>query len=415
VIAAYRRHPFHGQTLSQDLVSGWLGITQAQLSRIENGPPVKDLDRLIFCARTLGIPAGLLWFKLPEDVMERRDVLRVGTSVVGALAAGCSARSPRLAELARLVAFPAGNPGGGVKWPGRPNLHRLSVRVANARAAYQATNYGRVVRDLHDLLTELAHAADASPVSSKPLVQSLLAQAYQVASGVLLKLDDAPLAAFAAERSVAAAARSDDPVQVASSSRAAVHALCCSGHAATAAELAVEAGQRLWRDAPHSLDMLSVYGALLLRAALSTASLGDRGRTTDLLDEADDAARRVGRDANLQWTAFGPTNVLLHRVTASVRLGDTGSALDTAARVDLTRVAVAERKAALHIEAATAFVQAGQYGRALAALQAAEVVAAEEVRTRPAVIGLVATIANGAPPNLRGPAWEYARSLGAVS
>ncbi|TMK53781.1 MAG: helix-turn-helix transcriptional regulator [Actinobacteria bacterium] len=66
VIAAYRDHPFHGRPLAQEIVAGWAGITQAQLSRIESGPPVKDLDKLTEWARALRIPASLLWFKLPE-------------------------------------------------------------------------------------------------------------------------------------------------------------------------------------------------------------------------------------------------------------------------------------------------------------------------------------------------------------
>jgi 8-oxo-dGTP pyrophosphatase MutT (NUDIX family)/transcriptional regulator with XRE-family HTH domain len=66
VIHAYRHHPYHGRTLSQERVAGWLGITQAQLSRIEHGPAVKDLDRLIYWARLLKIPGHLLWFDLPE-------------------------------------------------------------------------------------------------------------------------------------------------------------------------------------------------------------------------------------------------------------------------------------------------------------------------------------------------------------
>jgi hypothetical protein len=57
VIAAYRSHPFHGRPLRQEIVAGWVGITQAQLSRIESGPAIKDLDKLIQWARTLGIPA----------------------------------------------------------------------------------------------------------------------------------------------------------------------------------------------------------------------------------------------------------------------------------------------------------------------------------------------------------------------
>lgn len=68
VMRAYRHHPFHEtRPLSQERVAGWLGLTQTQLSRIENGPPIKDLDKLIRWARTLHIPADLLWFKLPGE------------------------------------------------------------------------------------------------------------------------------------------------------------------------------------------------------------------------------------------------------------------------------------------------------------------------------------------------------------
>ncbi len=66
IITAYRRHPHHGRPLSQELVGGWVGLTQAQISRIENGPPITDLDRLTAWARTLRIPADLLWFRLPD-------------------------------------------------------------------------------------------------------------------------------------------------------------------------------------------------------------------------------------------------------------------------------------------------------------------------------------------------------------
>ncbi|MGH8897622.1 MAG: hypothetical protein ACRDZ4_11505 [Egibacteraceae bacterium] len=70
VVRAYRHHPFHGGVLPQALVGGWLGITQAQLSRIEHGPPVADLDKLVRWAQSLRIPARLLWFDLPG---QRRD------------------------------------------------------------------------------------------------------------------------------------------------------------------------------------------------------------------------------------------------------------------------------------------------------------------------------------------------------
>ncbi|MGH8906472.1 MAG: hypothetical protein ACRD0K_08145 [Egibacteraceae bacterium] len=70
VVEAYRHHPFHGLPLSQELVGGWLGITQGQLSRIEHGPPIRDLDKLTRWAQILRVPGRCLWFDLPG---QRRD------------------------------------------------------------------------------------------------------------------------------------------------------------------------------------------------------------------------------------------------------------------------------------------------------------------------------------------------------
>jgi transcriptional regulator with XRE-family HTH domain len=72
VARAYRRHPDHAARygrdgISQERLGAWLGLTQAQVSRIENGPPIRNLDTLAYWARILRIPADLLWFKLPPD------------------------------------------------------------------------------------------------------------------------------------------------------------------------------------------------------------------------------------------------------------------------------------------------------------------------------------------------------------
>ncbi len=67
VARAYRRHPLHvaaygGDGISQALLGGWLGLTQAQVSRVENGAPVRNLDTLGHWARVLRIPPEHLWF-----------------------------------------------------------------------------------------------------------------------------------------------------------------------------------------------------------------------------------------------------------------------------------------------------------------------------------------------------------------
>jgi hypothetical protein len=68
VIFAYRTHPHHGRALPQGLVGNWLGVTQAQLSRMENGRAPEELSKLIRYAEILGIPAELLWFSLPDQL-----------------------------------------------------------------------------------------------------------------------------------------------------------------------------------------------------------------------------------------------------------------------------------------------------------------------------------------------------------
>ncbi|MDT3438267.1 helix-turn-helix transcriptional regulator [Pseudofrankia sp. BMG5.37] len=75
VITAYRVHAFHSPPLSQAVIAGWMGLTQAQLSRIEAGEPITDLTKLIRWARALRIPEELLWFRLPPrsgEVMPNR-------------------------------------------------------------------------------------------------------------------------------------------------------------------------------------------------------------------------------------------------------------------------------------------------------------------------------------------------------
>jgi transcriptional regulator with XRE-family HTH domain len=74
VIRAWRTHPQHGRhPFAQDRVAVWMGITQAQLSRIETGPPPAHLDRLVQWAQVLHIPQERLWFALPEERPRAED------------------------------------------------------------------------------------------------------------------------------------------------------------------------------------------------------------------------------------------------------------------------------------------------------------------------------------------------------
>jgi transcriptional regulator with XRE-family HTH domain len=70
VARAYRQNPLHDATygaggISQTLLGQWLGLTQAQVSRVENGKPIRSLDALGHWATIMRIPPELLWFDMP--------------------------------------------------------------------------------------------------------------------------------------------------------------------------------------------------------------------------------------------------------------------------------------------------------------------------------------------------------------
>jgi hypothetical protein len=83
VFKAYRNHPRHlqlyGKALNQELLGRWLGLTQAQVSKLENGPPEQNLKTLRNYARILHLPQRMLWFDLPG---QSRLAPRAGESLI---------------------------------------------------------------------------------------------------------------------------------------------------------------------------------------------------------------------------------------------------------------------------------------------------------------------------------------------
>jgi hypothetical protein len=118
---------------------------------------------------------------------------------------------------------------------------------------------------------------------------------------------------------------------------------------------------------------------LHLVGAVASSRCQNRSEVNTFLAEADEAASRLGRDGNHLWTAFGPTNVKIHRVTAAVELGDVQVAIDLGPRVD-TRMLPVERRVRHSIETARAYVRWNRTDEALALLLDAERYAPEQIR-----------------------------------
>lgn len=150
----------------------------------------------------------------------------------------------------------------------------------------------------------------------------------------------------------------------------------------------------------------------MLFGAEAAARAGKRDTANELLGEADEAARRLGVDGNHRWTAFGPTNAKLYRVNFAVTLGDAGTAVDVARKIDLGMIPTPERRAVFLVDTARAFLQWGKHEKAYIALRFAEETAHEEVAGRPSVHRVIRELTATAPPSVRREAEQFAAQVG---
>ncbi|WP_341717995.1 hypothetical protein QQG74_30070 [Micromonospora sp. FIMYZ51] len=160
---------------------------------------------------------------------------------------------------------------------------------------------------------------------------------------------------------------------------------------------------------------VSLCGALVVQAGLVAARCGEERASGELLDEAAEMAVRVGDGFDLHRTGFGPTAVELARVTAAVELGD-GSVAVARHRQAIRRggwgVLPVEHRAAYLIDAARAFLQAGDPANAARMLLNAERLAPYEIRRRPVGREVLAEVARD--PKAPAMIAELALSLGLV-
>ncbi len=148
----------------------------------------------------------------------------------------------------------------------------------------------------------------------------------------------------------------------------------------------------------------SVYGHVLLQAAMAAASGGDAIGVRDMIREAKSVARHVPDRANHYRLSFGPTNVGLHHVAALVGLGEGGLAVEIASGIDETGIATLrrERRATYLIDIARGHSQWGMRDEALGKLLEAEALAPREVNCRPVARSIIANLierSRGTPPS----------------
>ncbi|WP_432992082.1 helix-turn-helix domain-containing protein [Dactylosporangium sp. CA-233914] len=268
-------------------------------------------------------------------------------------------------------------------------LSEMRKAVTHAWLSFQHAKYGALARTLPRLLRE-AQAADTA-YSDGPNAREaahLLGQVYQISAAVLRKLGDHELSWIAADRSVTVSRRAGDQLLAGVATTRVSMALLSLGRARPALEINLNVANRLAPGANGndcSPERLSVYGLLLLQAALTAARIGDSSTVHDLLGSAQEAALALGGDHNHYRTSFGPTNVQLYRAAAAFELGEARMAVEVHERLDLEgfNALLPERRAQHFLNQARARVLIGDIDVASEMLLEGDRHAPSEIRCRP--------------------------------
>lgn len=279
-----------------------------------------------------------------------------------------------------------------------PPLAVLQRRLVYCCEAFQACHYATLARELPALITAANQTAHSAPAGAQSEAQALLSRVYQLVTSYLHKYGEATAiqAALAADRALVTAERSGDPVQIGAAARRVAKSLVYQQRPETAVEFATSAARRLEDGLVERGPLgLSTLGMLYLSAALAASS---QERTTarvraaaEYVDEAGEVADRQGGDRDEDYTMFGPTNVVLHRVDMLIRFEDGWSALEAADSLAPDAVAAMsrERQAGHQVAVARASLLTRRKDDAAVALLEADRLAPEEVRGRPDTVNLV--------------------------
>lgn len=410
-----------GLTLEE--VGRRVGYSAATMSRIERGrQPLTDVTLLRRLALALAIPPELLGLaptpgvstqggaglilntdvrdealrRAPtrlegDDPLRRRDLLSAFTFTAAAkVVIGGSGHSEPVADKtgAALVRSLEDVLVRG-KWPA--GSHPLDDRALRkgleiVRADFQASRYRALTARLPRLIAGIE-------TNVEPVDASIAAEIYNTAAHALIKVESRSLDWLAIDRALRAARNAEDPAVNANVTRNLVTLYRRAGRYSDAEKLALDAADTLSisGSAP-SVSHTSLYGMLICNAGYAAAQGGDRSRSIELLDYAAKVAAKLGEGQNAYWTAFGPTNVTLHRISAAWALGDAGMAIDHAATVTPDAIQLPERKSRFWVDVARAWHQLGKFEECYRSLLIAEQFAPEEIRSRPAVRSLVETL-----------------------
>lgn len=359
-VSAYRRR----RGLSQAALAGLVGRSESWLSQVERGiRTVDSLTVLLDLSRILRVDVqsliGRPWQYAPngnpgvDGLEEVRGYFTRYDDLLG-------------------------------DWSGQTlDLPALRSTVAQAHLTYQAAKYQAVIGQISPMLANVDRAVRAPGAEHDRELMLGYVSAYVVTAKLLTKVGATDLAMLAADRAANKALEADSMVARGMSAYQVVCALLRADRSDDAEHLAVNMAEQIQVKARSDEPVLvSLAGAMWLIGSVIAARRMDRDEAWTRLDRADGLADLLGEDGNHAWTAFGPTNVALHRVSVAAEMGDAGEALRVAASVDTGELpeGLTSRRAQVHLDLAWAQSQRKRDAEAVLHLLEAERTAPEAVR-----------------------------------
>ncbi|WP_241883011.1 helix-turn-helix transcriptional regulator [Frankia sp. KB5] len=267
-----------------------------------------------------------------------------------------------LADLREAVTVPA--EWSGEREPGADALAEVDARARECHRRYQQADYDGTARLLPAVVRDIEALSAYQPAGAdQQRMRRTQAVAYIAAAKLATKSGAHDLAWLAADRGQHAALAADAPALLATARRQIACVFHDQGRLVDAERVALAALDAVTRrpGEENPRDLASARGALLLLAAVTAVRQGERTAARRRLAAAAEQAAVLGQDDNRLWSAFGPTNVAIHSLTAALAFDDPTEAVDIGTRIDtrLLPSALAGRRARLHVDLADGHVRLG--------------------------------------------------------
>ena len=261
----------------------------------------------------------------------------------------------------------------------RVSMDRVEPEVRHAWELVHASAFEELGPLLAGVIPELEAASRQAEEGERTRVLAALADAYQVAAAMLVKVGDIGAGWIAADRAIAVGERCGDRCLVMAGQLRMGHTFVDSQEEDLALRVLRQAVQ-VAKTLPTTAEpgLVSLTGACALLLAVLEARRGNAEDARQHLKAASGLARGLGADRNDYGTEFGPTNVVLHQVAVEVELGNASEALQLANKVTPSNLS-AERQARFLVDIAGAHAQRREVALAVAALTEAETTAPGEV------------------------------------